>query len=173
MEHDIDFYMFHFKTVWCPFSEKDHQRDQCVYAHNWQDFRRQPHTFEYNNTQCPSWETKKNTKTYKDGCKLEYRCGYCHGWKELEYHPMCYKTSECRIPQGGKCRKSHCPYYHHEYERRSPNLNGYYKLFPRNRGTTISQVNLYQKEMLSAMFNEEKRAQSIQQHPVHGFMYAD
>lgn len=35
MEHDADFYMFHFKTVWCPFSDKDHQRDACVYAHNW------------------------------------------------------------------------------------------------------------------------------------------
>jgi hypothetical protein len=35
MERDADFYMFHFKTVWCPFSDKDHQRDICVYAHNW------------------------------------------------------------------------------------------------------------------------------------------
>lgn len=24
MEHDNDFYMFHFKTVWCPFSDKEH-----------------------------------------------------------------------------------------------------------------------------------------------------
>lgn len=24
MERDADFYMFHFKTVWCPFSDKDH-----------------------------------------------------------------------------------------------------------------------------------------------------
>ena len=22
MEHDADFYMFHFKTVWCPFNDK-------------------------------------------------------------------------------------------------------------------------------------------------------
>jgi hypothetical protein len=33
--------------VWCPISDKEHQRDQCVYAHNWQDFRRQPHIYEY------------------------------------------------------------------------------------------------------------------------------
>ena len=46
MEYDADFYMFHFKTVWCPFSDKDHQRDACVYAHNWQDFRRKPHLFD-------------------------------------------------------------------------------------------------------------------------------
>ena len=24
MEKDSDFYMFHFKTVWCPFSDKEH-----------------------------------------------------------------------------------------------------------------------------------------------------
>ena len=24
MERDSDFYMFHFKTVWCPFSDKEH-----------------------------------------------------------------------------------------------------------------------------------------------------
>lgn len=32
---DIDFYMFHFKTVWCPYNEDDHKRDICVFAHNW------------------------------------------------------------------------------------------------------------------------------------------
>lgn len=32
---DSDFYMFHFKTVWCPYNETNHQRDQCVYSHNW------------------------------------------------------------------------------------------------------------------------------------------
>lgn len=47
MERDDDFYMFHFKTVWCPFSDKEHQRDQCLYAHNWQDFRRAPFIFDY------------------------------------------------------------------------------------------------------------------------------
>ena len=34
-DKDIDFYMFHFKTVWCPYNEDDHKRDICVYAHNW------------------------------------------------------------------------------------------------------------------------------------------
>lgn len=31
----MDFYMFHFKTVWCPYREDDHDRKVCVYAHNW------------------------------------------------------------------------------------------------------------------------------------------
>jgi len=33
--HDDDFYMFHFKTVWCPLADTKHPRDECVYAHNW------------------------------------------------------------------------------------------------------------------------------------------
>ena len=145
MERDSDFYMFHFKTAWCPFSDKEHQRDQCVYAHNWQDYRRPPHVFEYSNSKCQSWETKKNTRTYGDGCRLEYRCGQCHGCKELEYHPACYKTSECRIPVGGSCRKSHCPFYHSEKDRRMPQTNPYFKLFPRNRGSAHGHVYSYAK----------------------------
>jgi len=36
-EKDTDFYMFHYKTVWCPYTEGDesHERSTCVYAHNW------------------------------------------------------------------------------------------------------------------------------------------
>lgn len=34
-EKNPDFYMFHFKTVWCPYSDTNHARDFCVYAHNW------------------------------------------------------------------------------------------------------------------------------------------
>ncbi len=32
---DMDFYLFHYKTVWCPFNESEHDRSSCVYAHNW------------------------------------------------------------------------------------------------------------------------------------------
>ena len=40
--HDTDFYYFHYKTVWCPFVDSQHMRETCVYAHNWQDYRRKP-----------------------------------------------------------------------------------------------------------------------------------
>ena len=95
MEHDTDFYLFHFKTVWCPFNDKNesHLRDECEYAHNWQDFRRKPHIFEYDGRiQCRFWHAKDETKTYADGCELDYRCNSCHGWKEKEYHYLNYKT---------------------------------------------------------------------------------
>lgn len=35
---DADFYMFHFKTVWCPFNDSNgvkHDKEKCVYAHHW------------------------------------------------------------------------------------------------------------------------------------------
>ncbi len=30
-----DFFMFYFKTVWCPYNIKKHDKAKCVYAHNW------------------------------------------------------------------------------------------------------------------------------------------
>jgi hypothetical protein len=44
---DMDFYMYHFKTVWCPYRDDDHDRKICVYSHNWQDYRRKPAVFTY------------------------------------------------------------------------------------------------------------------------------
>ena len=35
LEYDDDFYMFYFKTVWCPFNLTSHDKALCVYAHNW------------------------------------------------------------------------------------------------------------------------------------------
>ena len=58
-EVDMDFYMFHFKTVWCPYREDDHDRKACVYAHNWQDYRRKPSIFQYSSKMCPHWSTSR------------------------------------------------------------------------------------------------------------------
>ena len=46
-EFDSDFYMFHYKTVFCPFNLTAHDKSICVYAHNWQDFRRKPNLYNY------------------------------------------------------------------------------------------------------------------------------
>ena len=160
MDRDADFYMFHFKTVWCPFNDKNrgHQRDECEYAHNWQDFRRKPHLYEYRGReQCKFWDTKEETKTYSDGCELEYRCKNCHGWKEKEYHPDNYKTQECELKS--ECRKRHCPYYHNEAEKRTPKPG--FRLFPRNRGTTVGQAQVYQDLYLQVMFRQTHRINQV------------
>ena len=135
MERDEDFYVFHFKTVWCPYNEDKHARDACVYAHNWQDFRRKPFFFAYTKEQCQNWESKNFIVAYSDGCKDEHRCRYSHGWKEQEYHPSNYKSNACR--SGEACAKPHCPYFHSERDKRTNPPNGF-RLAPKNRGVSYS-----------------------------------
>ena len=45
--YDDDFFMFKYKTVWCPFNLTQHDKSLCVYAHNWQYYRRSPHIYHY------------------------------------------------------------------------------------------------------------------------------
>jgi hypothetical protein len=44
---DQDFFIFHYKTLWCPYNYIQHDRSKCFYAHNWQDFRRKPTEYLY------------------------------------------------------------------------------------------------------------------------------
>lgn len=37
-------------------------------------------------------------------------CNFCHGWKELDFHPVLYKTKFCST--GPTCDKKDCIYYH-------------------------------------------------------------
>lgn len=132
---DMDFYLFHFKTVWCPYKEDDHERDVCVYAHNWQDYRRKPSIFSYSHEMCKNWDTKKMITSYQDGCPLEYRCIYSHGWKEQEFHPEFFKIKSCL--HGQNCEKPHCPYFHNENDKKKT-LSQWFKHFPKTRTTCFS-----------------------------------
>lgn len=117
MTKDADYYMFYFKTEWCPFN-KDHNKAQCDYAHNWQDFRRKPHIFNYNPEKlCPNWKSETFISKYDEGCILQAACVRCHGWKELEYHPFNYKTKPCLELK--ICNNLQCPFYHNEQDRRT------------------------------------------------------
>ena len=31
----------------CPYNFTEHDKSYCVYAHNWQDYRRKPHIYNY------------------------------------------------------------------------------------------------------------------------------
>ena len=73
-EIDMDFYLFHFKTVWCPYREDDHDRKACVYAHNWQDYRRKPQLYYYSSNMCPHWQTDRIITSYSEGCPMQYQC---------------------------------------------------------------------------------------------------
>ena len=70
MPRNQEFYMFYFKTEWCPFNY-EHNKAQCVYAHNWQDFRRKPHLFSYNPFECcEKWQAGNFIGKYEEGCPL-------------------------------------------------------------------------------------------------------
>lgn len=135
LTYDDDFFMFHYKTQWCPYNLAYHDKALCVYAHNLQDFRRKPNLYSYEPTACPNWNVKKFIYEYQDGCPQSSDCKYCHGWKELEFHPLVYKTKPCNSVS--KCKKNlDCPNFHNFSERRevSVGLNfGILKLVPKNR----------------------------------------
>jgi hypothetical protein len=157
MKQDEEFFVFFFKTVWCPFNF-EHNKALCLYAHNWQDFRRKPHLFEYTNIMCPNWRSDTFLCVYNDGCPLEANCRYCHGWKEQQYHPMDYKTKMC--PEGKKCSRggsSACPFYHTADDRRNPSKFGLNHYFPKNSSIKLhpySNIN-DQKELFLKSNNKE------------------
>ncbi len=41
------FYMYKYKTAWCPNKKDSHDSKSCVYAHHTRDFRRPPELFSY------------------------------------------------------------------------------------------------------------------------------
>lgn len=137
-EYDDDFYMFHFKTIWCPFNLTQHDKALCVYSHNWQDYRRRPDHNSYEPTPCSNWKSTDFILNYEDGCPFKEKCSKCHGWKEHEYHPLNYKVKPC--PAGKNCQKGRdCPHYHIPREKRtvSPQVtNKMFRYVPRNRIVT-------------------------------------
>jgi hypothetical protein len=115
MKQDEYFYLYKYKTVFCPYIY-EHDRNQCVYAHNPQDLRRDPNQSKYNAVQCVYWSQGQIFSYDEGGCPSQMDCENCHGWKELEYHPLYYKTKPCN--NGKKCNKKDCPFYHSNAERR-------------------------------------------------------
>jgi hypothetical protein len=41
------FYMFKYKSSWCPNKKDSHDSKSCIYAHHTRDFRRPPEIFKY------------------------------------------------------------------------------------------------------------------------------
>ena len=123
MDKTQDFFRFNYKTVYCPFTHV-HEKSTCEYAHNVQDFRRNPKTVpHYKPEVCKKWNMKNEITKYEDGgCNYNEACDKCHGWKELEYHPKYFKTKACE--HGEKCPRKHCGYLHpNENHRKAEELS--------------------------------------------------
>jgi len=107
------FFTERFKIHWCPIGVQ-HDWQTCVYAHNYQDARRDP-SIGYGPRPCPYWEKKDRAPSYESRCPNGFRCPYAHGAKEQLYHPGYFKTVVCwDYNQGSKgCPRGNlCAFYH-------------------------------------------------------------
>jgi len=119
-----DFFMYQFKCVWCPITVQ-HNWQTCLYAHNYQDARRNPQ-MGYGPQPCPHWDKKERAPHYGQRCPNGVLCPYSHGAKEQLYHPQYYKTVICwdfSHTKDGCPRGKLCAFYHKKRsQRRGPQL---------------------------------------------------
>jgi hypothetical protein len=112
-----DFFMYHFKTLWCPIGVQ-HDWQTCVYAHNYQDARRKV-SIGYGPRQCPYWSKKDASCAYSQRCPLGLRCPHSHGAKEQLYHPLYFRSVICRDLRSGICpRQKLCAFFHNRRQLR-------------------------------------------------------
>ena len=109
---DKNFLFFLLKSEFCPFSKINHDRFKCVYAHNWQDFKR-PFNDKIKPVICKNWDKNKEILEYTQGCENGSDCVNCHGWKELEYHVANFKKIPCKALINCD-RKDICSFTHGE-----------------------------------------------------------
>eukprot|EP00331_Platyophrya_macrostoma_P026244 CAMPEP_0176464250 /NCGR_PEP_ID=MMETSP0127-20121128/36408_1 /TAXON_ID=938130 /ORGANISM="Platyophrya macrostoma, Strain WH" /LENGTH=684 /DNA_ID=CAMNT_0017856637 /DNA_START=206 /DNA_END=2260 /DNA_ORIENTATION=- len=158
-KQDDNFNMYKLKTVFCPF-KNEHDRSTCPYAHNVQDYRRNPTIYKYEPEECANWSKSDSMTSYdQPGCVKLLDCDKCHGWKEYEYHPAIYKTRTCS--NNGKCQKKDCSYHHNKDQKSvtkgiSPNGDKQIKNFMGQMGNI--QSNLFKQE--NSFEPREKRATS-------------
>ena len=149
---DDDFYFFHYKTVFCPFEFFEHDKRECVYAHNFSDYRRSPSKVSYDPKECQNWYKRfYNNDVYEilDNwntlCDNGNSCDKSHNFFEIEFHPNLYKSKVCRKKKNciyyktyflEKNRIKLCPFYHIVDDRRKYYhyfMNGLMLYKPKNR----------------------------------------
>merc|ERR1719446_848713 len=113
-----EFFTERFKIHWCPIGVQ-HDWQTCVYAHNYQDARRDPR-IGYGPRPCPYWKRKETTLEYSQRCPLGVRCPFSHGAKEQLYHPSYFKTVTCQDWPNSNCpRGKLCAFWHRRSQQRS------------------------------------------------------
>ena len=146
MDQNDDFYVFKYKTEFCPF-QVEHNCDKCVYAHSWEDFRRDIMKTPYSKMPCQSWETN-NRGGLEQRCKEGINCKFSHGRYELEFHPMQYKKIYCKEPL---CSKPVCGFLHLKESPRFRDIENkeHFFVHPYNRilpSTFINKASFFTKK---------------------------
>jgi hypothetical protein len=116
--HSDDFYMSRYKCLWCPIGVQ-HDWQQCIYAHNYMDVRRDP-AIGYGPRQCPHWDKRSCDTGYAQRCPNGVACPYAHGAKEQLYHPSYFKTVVCwdMMTKQGCPRGNLCAFHHNQDDNR-------------------------------------------------------
>eukprot|EP00347_Sterkiella_histriomuscorum_P013839 403363168 len=113
------FYIYRYKTAYCPQKNVKHDWAQCIYAHKPQDFRRPPDQYSYWPDDCKSFLADQ-----EEGCPLGFKCKHSHSTFERLYHPLKYKTNPCDQnfkSQRKQCKRGEmCAFYHDKSEKRFP-----------------------------------------------------
>ena len=105
------FYMFKYKSAWCPERAESHDSKNCVYAHHMRDFRRPPSLFEYSPDDCEHVQGNVNVTMCPNGLL----CPRAHTAIEKLYHPDSYKRKNC---EKFKCNKKEiCAFNHNSSEK--------------------------------------------------------
>ena len=116
-KHTDNFFMYRYKTAYCPNIANKHDWTLCIYAHRFTDYRRPPDHFVYSPEECK----KINQETGE--CPDGDNCGYSHSTAERLYHPLKYKTNPCDCfkKMMATCKRGqNCAFYHNTAERRQP-----------------------------------------------------
>jgi len=101
--HSHDDYMYKFRTKLCT-KKRCRNPSRCFNAHSEVMRRRVPWQGEYGlynyiPEPCPQWQKSKK-------CILGESCLRSHGWLEIIFHPLLYKTKMCRSSlENGVCRE--------------------------------------------------------------------
>lgn len=100
------FYMFFYKTSWCPHKRDSHDSKGCIYAHHMRDFRRPPDYFSYEPGDCETFQSGIGW----DLCPRGLKCPKSHTSVERLYHPDKYKRVPC---DNKRCNKLEiCAFFH-------------------------------------------------------------
>jgi hypothetical protein len=109
------FYMYKYKTVYCPALNLKHDWNTCIYAHWVYDYRRPPDIYQYKPEICPLVAEDRGGL-----CKDGETCKFAHSHLEKLFHPSRYKIFPCEsLRKKIQCnRKEPCAFYHNNEERR-------------------------------------------------------
>jgi len=146
MDFDDDFMIFKYKTEFCPFN-MEHNFEKCVYAHSWEDYRRNIILFPYSNVACPNVEANDDN-SFEIRCENENECQFAHGVFELEYHPLNYKRTYCAKKD---CEMLFCPFAHADEKAKFDKiaqLDNFY-IYPYNRilpGKLVKATSFFKSE---------------------------